>query len=237
MSINFTELVTRLDMPTLYLNVAQNDVSLDHGVYPASMAMHPDPQTVYIGYSDEILEVMDKFKGYKGCLNFISRNDAPTLDAKSKKLGFNLFCTKGTTSQIYYLANLILSSDDELSYPNNPLNMFIAEILDGKIETVLEMTTKMKETGFNFENRFVLLLIKPENKLTENLYRAIENLNIGYKTAIYKGSILVFVEAQSIGEHPNISEEKLLLELEKNKALCAVSTTSTVSSLVIVSAA
>jgi len=227
MSIHFTELVSRLGMPSLFLNVADNDVFLDHGVYPATMAVNPDPETVYIGYNEEILELIDKFKDCGTCLNFISRDNSPEMEILCKQYGFNIFCTKGTTSQIYYLANLILSSDGELSYPNNPVNRFVAEILDGKIETVLEMNTKTKETGLAFKSRFILLLIKPVLKLTDQLYREIKELEIGFEISIYKGSILVFIEAQNAGEHPEIDYIKLESILEKYNAHAAISTTST----------
>ena len=227
MSINFSELIAQLDMPALFTNAVNNSIDLNHGVYPAAMAVDPDPELVYIGHCEEVTELASRFRRCGLPLSFITRDTSEKLQKIAKSAGFNLLCVQSPTAQVYYLTSTILSAAGEISYPNNPLNRFVAEIIEDKIETLLEMTTKSEETGLTFKNRFVVMMIEPEGILTEQLYRQVEMLGMGFATSIYKGKILIFFEAEQTGEDPDFHAEKLTDILTKYNAYAAISTTST----------
>ena len=227
MSIHFSELVSQLDMPSILTNIADNKTSLDHGAYPATMAVDPDPQLVYIGHSDEVTDLAIRFKDCGLPLSFITHGSSPTLESIAKASGFNLLCVQSSTAQVYYLTSSILSAEGEVSYPNNPLNRFVAELVEGKIETTLELSSKALDTGLQIKNRFILMLIVPDDKLTEQLYRKIENLGLGLAISTYKGTILILFEANQTGEKPQFDQAKLTSILNKHGAYAAISTTST----------
>ena len=227
MSIHFSELVAQLDMPALYTNIADNKLSLDHGAYPAAMAVEPDPRLVYIGHCDEVTELAIRFKDCGQTLSFITRDTNDILQSIAKASGFNLLCVQGSTAQLYYITNSILSAAGEVSYPNNPVNRFVAELVEDKIETTLELSSKAIDTGMQFKNRFVLMLITPEEGLSEKFYRTIESLGLGFALSIYRGSLIIFFEAEQTGEEPEFKKAELERILTKFNAYAAISNTST----------
>lgn len=227
MSIHFSELVAQLDMPALFTNIADNKISLDHGAYPASMAVEPDPQLVYIGHCDEITDLAARFKDCGQTLSLITRDTNDILQQIAKESDFNLLCVQGSTAQVYYTVNSILADAGEVSYPNNPVNRFVAELIENKIETTLELSSKAIDCGLQFKNRFVLMVIEPEEGLSEHFFRKVEALNLGLALSIYKGKLLVFFEVEQTGDKPEFDVEKLEKILKSNNAHAAISTTST----------
>ncbi len=226
MAIHFSDLITQLDMPAIYTNIADDSIELEHGVYPAAFAMEPDPTTVYIGSSEEIAELTEKFASSRMTLNLIATNTSKEIKANWDNNN-NLLCVKGSTSQVYYTANNILTSADDISFPSNVLNCFITELIENKIETLLDFNTKVGAAGFTFKHRYVLMLIKPIDGLTKRLFEQLTDLKMGFATCVYKGCVLIFFEVENTGEHPNIDLEHIKTLLKENNAYAAISTTST----------
>jgi hypothetical protein len=227
MAIHFSDLITQLNMPALFTNIADDSIRLEHGVYPAAFAVEPDPATVYIGNNEEIEELVEKFASSGITLTLITTNMPQEMIARLEQYNNNLLCVKGSISQVYYTASSILASTDEISFPSNALNRFVAELLENKIETLLELNTKADAAGLKFKNRYVLMLVKPADRLTKRLFEQLTDLELGFATCVYKGTILTFFEAENTGEHPGIDIERMKALLKRNLAHAAFSTTST----------